>query len=88
MRLLALGMVELAVSHPAASTHALHIAGRDALDIAHAVLVRQIARQHVTDDFHVAVAVGAKTRSRRNAVFVDHPQVAPSHMGRIKVIGK
>ena len=35
-------VVELAVLHAAAGTHALHIAGRNAFDIAHAVFVRQI----------------------------------------------
>jgi len=88
MRGLALGVVELAVAHTAACAHALHIAGRNALDVAHAVLVRQLAREHVADDLHVAVAMGAKTGARRDAVLVDHPQIAPAHVLRVKILGK
>jgi len=88
MRLLAFGVVELAVAHAAAGAHALHISGRDALDVAHAVLVGQIAREHVADDLHVTVAVRAKTGTRGDAVFVDHAQVAPTHVLRVKVLGE
>ena len=82
---LARSVVELAVLYASACAHALHVAGRDALDVAHAVLVGQLARQHVADDFHVAVAMGAKPGARRNAVFVDDPQVAKAHVGRVVV---
>jgi hypothetical protein len=56
-------MVELAVHHAAAGAHALHVAGADhagRLAIAHAVLVRQLAREHIADDLHVAVAMRAE----------------------------
>jgi hypothetical protein len=88
VRALALGMVELAVHHAAAGAHALHVAGRDRHHVAHAVLVRQLALQHVADDFHVAVAVRAKAGAGRNAVFVDDAQVAPAHVRRVVIVGK
>jgi len=88
MRLFALGVVELAVLDATARAHALHIAGWDAFDIPHAVLMGQIARQDITDDFHVAVAVCAKAGPWRNAVFVDDPKVAKAHVGRVKIMGK
>ena len=85
---LALGVVELAVHHAAAGAHALHVAGRDALDVAHAVLVGEVALQHIADDFHVAVPVGAEAGTRRDAVLVDDAQVAPAHVGGIVVTGE
>jgi len=88
MRLLALGMVELTVHHAFASAHALHIAGGNAFDVAHAVLVRQFAREHIADDFHVAVAVRAKARSGGDAVFVDDTQIAPAHEVGVVIVGK
>ena len=72
-------VVELRVTHTRARAHALHIPGGNAFDIAHVVLVGQIARQHIADDLHVLVAVGAKTSARRDPVFVDHPQITPAH---------
>ena len=88
MRGLALGVVEFAVLHTAARAHALHIARRNALDVAHAVLVRQLATEYVADDFHVLVAVRAKTLARRNAVFIDDAQVAKAHVRRVKITGE
>jgi hypothetical protein len=81
-------MVELAVHHAAPGAHALNIARRDALDVAHAVLVRQVALQHVADDLHVAMAVRTEARAGRDAVFVDDAQVAPAHVGRVDILGK
>ena len=83
-----LGMIELAVHHTFACAHALHIAWGNALDVAHVVLVGQVARQDITDDFHVLVTMGAKARTGRNAVFVDHAQVAPTHEGRVVIARK
>ena len=85
MGFLALRMVELAVLDAGASAHALHVARGDALDIAHAVLVGQIARQHVADDFHVLVAMGAKACFWGDAVFVADPQIAPAHGGWVEI---
>ena len=88
MRFLPLGVVELAVLDATTGAHALHIAGGNAFDIADAVLVRQIARHHIADDFHVLVAVGAKAGFGRDAVFVDHAQIAPTHVRGVVVAGK
>jgi hypothetical protein len=46
------------------------------LAVAHAVLVRQRAVEHVADDLHVAVAVGAEAGAGGDAVLVDDAQVA------------
>jgi len=88
MRGLALRMVELAVLHAGAGAHALDVAGRNRLDVAQRVLVGETAGQDVADDLHVAVAVGAEAGARRDAVLVDHPQVAKSHVPRVVVIGE
>ncbi len=88
MRGLAFSVVELAVLHAGASAHALHIARGDALDVAHVVFVRQLARHHVADDFHVAVAVCAKAGAGRNAIFVDDAQIAKTHVLFIVIAGK
>ena len=64
MHWLALRGVELAVADAAAGAHALHVARADGRAVAHRVLVRELAGQHIADDFHVAMAVGAETRPR------------------------
>ena len=81
-------VIELAVTHAGASTHALHVAGADDAVGADAVLVRQRAVEHVADDLHVAVAVRAEAGAGRDAVFVDDAQVAPAHPGRVVVARK
>ena len=88
VRGLSFGVVELAVHHAFAGAHALNVTGRDALHIAHAVFVRQVARHHIADDFHVFVAMRAKACARCNAVFVDDTQIAPAHKGRVVITGK
>ena len=88
MRGLVFSMIELAVLHTGACAHALHVAWRNTLDVTQRVLVGQIAAHHVADDFHVAVAMGAKTGARGNAVFIDDAQVAKPHVGRVVVTGK
>ena len=82
------GMVELGVADAAAGAHALHIARPDHAAIADAVLVAQFAFQHIGDDFHVAVAMGAKAAAGRDTVFIDHAQRAEAHMLRIVVVGE
>ena len=82
------GMVELAVQHAIAGAHALHVAGRNGTAVAHVVLVRQLTRQHVADDLHVAVAVGAEAGAGSDAVFVDDAQIAQAHELRVVVTGK
>ena len=71
-----------------ARTHALDITRRNALHIAHIVFVGQIAGDDVAHNLHVAVAMGSKTCSRRNPVFVDHTQITPAHKSRIVVFGE
>mgnify|MGYP001370627802 CR=1 FL=1 len=95
MRRLPGRIVEFAVRHAAPGAHALHVAGLDdaavrcaCLSRAHAVAVRELSAQHVADDFHVAVAVRAKTRSRGDAVFIDDAQVRITHVLRVVIVGK
>ena len=88
VRGLAFGVVELAVLHTGACAHALHVARRNAAGVAHAVFVRQLTAYHVADDFHVAVAVGAKTPASGHAVFIHDAQVAEAHVGCVVVARK
>ena len=88
VRGLIFGVVEFAVRDAAARAHALHIARRNADDVAHAVLVREVAGQHVADDFHVAMAVLAEAGARRDTVFIDDAQIAEAHVRRIVIVGK
>src|SRR5690348_5106196 len=81
-------VVELAVQHPRAGAHALHVAGHNRRAVAHRVLVRQRTVEHVAHDLHVAVAVRAEAGARANAILVDHAQRAEAHVQRIVVIGK
>src|SRR5664280_223597 len=88
-------VVELAVLHAAPGAHALHVArpddaGRRALAAtgAHAVFVRQLAFEHIADDFHIAMAVRAEAASGRDAILVDDAQVAAAHMPRVVIVGE
>src|SRR5262249_34663643 len=85
VRRLRVGRVELTVAHPCAGTHPLHVTG--AHDRAHAgtVFVRQLAFDHVGDDLHVLVPMGAKAHARCDVVLVDHQQVAESGVARIVI---
>mmetsp|Transcript_1065 Transcript_1065/g.2840 ORF Transcript_1065/g.2840 Transcript_1065/m.2840 type:complete len:213 (-) Transcript_1065:201-839(-) len=90
-----LGVIELAVLNAGAGAHALHITGADdaavgraLLAVAHAVLVRQFTVEHIADDLHVAVAMGAEAGTRGDPVFIDHAQRAEAHAGRVVVVGK
>ena len=88
MRDRVLGVIELAVLNAAAGAHALHSARRDRGTVADAVLVPDRATHHVADDFHVAVAVGAKTGAGLDAVFIDDAQITKAHVRRVVVTGK
>ena len=88
MRGLALRVVELAVGHTGARTHALHLTRSNGDHVAHAVLVDQGTGQHIADDLHVAVAVPGKACPRGNAVLVDDTQVAKPHVTGIVVTRK
>ena len=76
------------MQHPLARAHALHIARNDAGTVAHVVFVRQRAFEHVADDFHVAVAVGAEAAAGQYAVLVDHAQAAEAQVRGIVIIGE
>src|SRR5258708_1051767 len=54
----ALGGVVFAVGDAGPRAHALHVAGPDDRAIAHRIAVREPALEHVSDDLHVAMAVG------------------------------
>ena len=82
------GVIELAVLHATPGAHALHVARRNALDVTHRVLVRQFTTQHVADDFHVAMTMGAKTGAWCNAVFVDDAQVPKAHVLGVVIAGE
>jgi len=81
-------VVELAVADPAACAHALHVTVAQHRAGAHRVLVFQRAAQHVGDDLHVAVAVGAETLAADHLVFVDHPQRAEAGVALVVVAGE
>jgi len=88
-------VVELAVAHAGAGAHALHVAGADhaghcgtGFAVAHAVLVRQRAVEHIADDLHVAVAVCAEASAGGDAVFVDDTQITHAHVAGVVVVGE
>ena len=80
--------VELAVAHPAARAHPLHIARADHGAVAHGVLVRKFPLEHIADDLHVAMCVGTEPGTGLDSVFVDHAQRTEFHVQRIEVIGE
>ena len=80
--------VVLAVEHAGTGTHSLYISRPDHGTRAHAVLVFQFPAQHVTDDFHVAVRVGAKAFPGRDPVFIDHAKRAEPHLLRVVITGE
>lgn len=93
MRALPLGTIELAMAHTAARSHAPHISGLDdagsrifSTSAAHAVLVRQLALQHITDDLHIAVDMGAKAGVRGDTVFIDDMQHAKAHALLVHIV--
>ena len=62
------------MAHAAAGAHALHVSRPDRGAGADGVLVRELAFEHVADDLHVAMPVGAEALARRDAIFVEHAQ--------------
>src|SRR5947209_6316078 len=79
-------VVVFAVAHARSRAHALHVAGNDGRAVADRVLVPQRALEHVSDDLHVAVAMGAEPGARLHAVFVDYPQWAVAHVRGVLVV--
>ena len=88
VRYLSFGVIEFAVRYARARTHALHVSGRNAFDVAHAILVRKLTGKYIADDFHIAVAVLAEAGAWFDAVFINHPQITPLHVIGIVVTGK
>ena len=56
--------------------------------IAKRVAMGQGAIEHVADDLHVPVRMGAETVSALHPVFVDDPQRAPVHVAGVVIIGE
>ena len=50
--------------------------------------MRELAREHVADDLHVAVTVRAEALPGRDTVFVDDPQRSEAHVLRVVVVGE
>src|SRR3984957_17413871 len=85
---LAVRGVELAVLYAAARAHALHVARADGGTVAHRILVRQAARQHVCQYLHVAMSMRAEARPRQHAVLVDYAQRSELDVLRVEVVGE
>src|SRR6266851_6238544 len=88
MDLLIFGRVGFAVPDARARAHSLRVSTPDDRAAAHAVAMRERARDDVGDDFHIAMAVRGKATSGRHHVFVDHTQRAKRHVRRIVIIAK
>jgi hypothetical protein len=77
--------VDLAVHHPCAGAHALHLSGTQHLGVTHRIAVVQLPLHHHRDDLHVAVGMHAEAAAGGDAVVVDHPQRTETHPGRVDV---
>jgi hypothetical protein len=76
------------MAHAGARAHALHVPRTDHRTVSHRVLVLQRAVEHVANDLHVAVAVGAEPHPWLHAVLVDHAQAPETHVARVVVVGE
>jgi hypothetical protein len=85
---LRLRSVLLAVRHAGAGAHELDLARPDHAAAARAVLVLEGALEHVRQDLHVAVPVGAEAGARLHAVVVDHAQAAKARLPGIEVLAE
>src|SRR5258706_4548023 len=85
---LPLGSVVFAVRDTRARAHALHVAGPDDRAVAHRIAVCEPALEHVADDFHVAVAMGAEPPARLHAILVDHAQRPKARVAGGVVVGE
>src|SRR5437762_965633 len=88
MRAACLVVVVLAVQHAPPGAHALDVAGNDGRAAAHGALLGKRALEHVADDLHVAVPVGAEARARGDAILVDDAQRPEPHVLRVLVAGE
>src|ERR1700674_5090432 len=72
----------------AARGHFLDLIGAKLFHVSHTVFVRKFAFQHVAEDFHITMPMGAESLAGSNAVLIDNPQAAKSHVFGIVIIGK
>src|SRR5258706_1066685 len=86
MQGLGLRIVELAVLYPAACAHTLDVTRADGRAGSSGVFVGEFTRQHIADNFHVAVAIRPKARARSYAILVDDTQGAELHVPRVLVV--
>lgn len=85
---LALVVIVLGMRDPSASRCHLHISPLHDLDIAHVVLVGQLARDDVREDFEFSVGMGRKPCTRGYSVLIDDSQRSKAGKGWIVVIGE
>ena len=83
-----LRLVELAVPDPRAGAHPLDLSGPDDRSVAEAVAVLERTVQHVGDDLHVAMRVGAEPFPGCDAILVDHAQRAEVDVLRVVVLAE
>src|SRR5579872_5262319 len=77
--------VELAMRNAGARAHPLHIARRNHAARAEAVAMLDRAFQHISDDLHIAMRMGAEALARRDMVVVDDSQHRKSHLARVLI---
>src|SRR5262249_6916030 len=77
-----------AVGDAGSGAHALELAGPDHRASTHAVAMGQFALEHIGDDFHVPMRVGAEPLPTLDAILVDHTQRPEPHLPRIIVVGE
>src|SRR5690606_25271233 len=95
MRAAIIKIIEFAMHHACAGTHALDVARSDntavrraGFAVTHAVLMGKLAIEHVADDLHVPVAVRPKTMPGGDRVIIDDTEVTPALVIQIEVITK
>ena len=77
------GRIELAVGDTRPGARELYLAGLELFAIAHAVLARKSAFEHVAEDLHVPVRVRPKAHASGHPVVVDDPQAAKAYMSEL-----
>ena len=71
-----------------AGAHELHVTRADGGAVPHRIRVLQRPLEHVGEDLHVAVAVGAEPHAGRDTILVDDAQRAEAHAAGIVVVGE
>jgi hypothetical protein len=80
--------IGFAVTDAGARGHELHVSVANDAAGSERVFMAQLPVQHVGEDFHVLVRMGAEAHARRDEIFIDHAQSAEAHVLRIIVIRK